>query len=98
MFTQMPTGQLSAIATNQLRAWEKYAARWPIMLIWRDEDATYHLCCPVCGVTILPVSTHNKESQRYVTFTVADLLAMTVAHLRNVHRDKEGEVYGPEMD
>jgi hypothetical protein len=79
--------ELAAIAQAQLRAWEEYAREWPLRMVHRENGN--HLVCAVCEHTLLPVS---YRGQAY-TFTGNTTLAATVAHLRNVHRWTEEEVY-----
>jgi hypothetical protein len=79
--------ELGAVALAQLEAWERYAREWPLRLVPRENGT--HLVCAVCEQTLLPVTYHDQP----YTFTGNTTLAATVAHLRNVHRWVEPEVY-----
>ena len=79
--------ELAALAARQLRAWELRAREWP-MRIAAKENGT-HLICAVCEQTLLPLTYLEKP----YTFVGNTTLAATVAHLRNVHRWVEEEVY-----
>lgn len=102
-------GQLSAIAMSQLEAWEAVAKRWmlnPQILVTvqghRDGPGLeqLHLTCGGYGISDTgPAAGCNQtiwmihDGHDYITFHNSDLLAATVAHIRNVHRNMEEDVY-----
>lgn len=76
-WVQKKTGQISALASNQLSAWENIAKNWLLTpLVRRDE---LHLICPKCEMSVYAIQ-HQSISPDI-------LLASTVAHLRNMHRE-----------
>ena len=77
------TGQLAPLAIHQLRAWEEIAHNWVVIIAARDGE--WHCICPNCDQSILPLKKENTST--YYVFTNNELLAATVAHLRNRHRD-----------
>ncbi len=81
--------QLAAIAQTQLSAWEHVAREWPLQVVAR-EDGSYHLVCAVCDMSLIPVI-YTTGTSYTITHNVT--IAATVAHLRNVHRQIESEVY-----
>jgi len=81
-------GQISALGQSQLAAWEKIADDWLMVPTWRDElpcrtklhtVSQLHFVCPKCDTTIFAASEQ--------TLTPSVIKAMTVAHLRNRHRE-----------
>lgn len=84
------SGDLAAIAQKQLSAWEQTARQWPVIVTPRD-DGCNHLSCAKCGMTLIPVDSATGTPYE-LTHEVT--LAALVAHLRNVHRSIESEVYG----
>jgi hypothetical protein len=81
---QKKTGQISALASNQLSAWEDIAREEllvPVKLVTTDEDYQVHLTCARSNCTM---SVYSIEMQ---TVSPSILLAATVAHLRNFHRE-----------
>lgn len=78
--------QISALASNQLEAWESIARDWLVIPAIREPDnrtsplSKYlHLVCWKCHVSVFHVGAQS--------ISPAVLLAATVAHLRNMHRE-----------
>lgn len=73
--------QVSALASNQLEAWEKIAKDWILVpsYIIGERKAEQQLICPKCNGAVYPVQSSSV--------TPAILLSSTVAHLRNLHRE-----------
>lgn len=80
--------QISAMANRQLDVWEKIADGWILVPTWRGERASrtstdpreqLHFVCPNCDTSVFAASEQS--------FTPAVIKAMTVAHLRNRHRE-----------
>lgn len=83
-----PQRAVSPVAIAQLSAWEMVAREWPINFVPHDD--AWHAHCAVCGTTITPLADY-RGSGYWISIDI--MLAAMVAHLRNVHRDIEGEVY-----
>lgn len=89
---------LAPLAVAQLAAWRGYALKWHYYLARRVTPADhripgavqYHICCAVCDTSMAVLS---SEDVPYLFNTELILDAVT-AHLRNVHRNVEGDVYG----
>lgn len=78
--------ELSPVAQSQLAAWEAIARDWmlvPAIRVPEDHltplQAYVHLVCWHCDMSVYHV---GKQS-----ISPAVLLTVTVAHLRNVHRN-----------
>jgi hypothetical protein len=84
-------GKLAPLALAQLASWESLAREWPVKAI-RKETGT-HLSCAICKMTLLPIS--DVFGNGYV-FSGDNALAMTVAHLRRLHPNIEGNADGTE--
>ena len=84
---EMRAIEIDSLAARQLAAWEEIAKPFLLVPLIRREDADFgkqnkdelHLVCPACGVSVYAVQ-HQSVSP-------AILLAATVAHLRNMHRE-----------
>lgn len=89
--------ELGPLAVAQLAAWRTYALKWHYYLTRRVTPADhripgvpqYHLCCAVCDTSVAVLSSEGMP----FLFNTALILDGVTAHLRNVHRDVEGEVY-----
>ncbi len=79
--------QISARASNQLEAWEAIAREWILVPDYRIDQLSrlrllpgqLHLICPECNVSVFSLSEQS--------ISPSILLASTVAHLRNLHRE-----------
>lgn len=74
-------GQLSAMAVNQLNAWQKIAETWVVQFGSRDN--TWHLICPACDQSIISLELNGG----WYILSIEEMQAAIVAHLRNRHRD-----------
>ena len=70
--------KLSYLATEQLAAWEKLAANWPLYV-----DGPCGRCAS-CHVNVIRLV--DEQGISYV-YTDEQLLALKVAHLRQAHMD-----------
>lgn len=73
------TGQVSPSAIRELAAWEGVAFEWK----WYVHPDTY-LRCQECHQAIARMADRNRELYDY---TDAELMALKVAHLRQVHSE-----------
>jgi hypothetical protein len=93
--------EIANLAQHQLAQWESFAKRWNLIGEYRDDGI--HLVCAgyenhetdvspfgPCWISIYTISV----SHIFRLIKNADLLALTVAHIRNNHREIEGVVYG----
>lgn len=74
----MPLGKLAPVAQQQLAAWEKIAKDWPMY-----EDGWCYRCAS-CHINVIRLC--DRNGVRYV-YDPAELLTLTVAHLRQAHLD-----------
>lgn len=80
---------VNPVALAQLQAWETIARGWPVRCGPTEIPGSFHVRCVVCGMTVFPVTVNGVAYD----CTLNQVLAGLVAHLRNVHRDIEREVY-----
>ena len=82
------TRQIHPLAATQLEHWEKIARDWILLPRWRGERPSrttqlpqeqLHFVCPNCNVSVFAASEQ--------AFTPAVIMAATVAHIRNLHRE-----------
>ena len=85
---------LGDLAVRQLAAWEHVVREWPVQIGMR-ENGSFHLICAVCDMAVIPVigGVGVRDMGTSYTLTHNITLAALVAHVRNVHRDIESEVY-----
>lgn len=76
--------EVALLAQMQLAAWEEYAKVWPI------NNNAHQMICGPCGGAIVRWVDGNGIPY---TYTDHEVMALIVGHLRNVHRDREAEVY-----
>jgi hypothetical protein len=84
---EMRAIEINSLAVRQLAAWQKIAKDYLLVPLIRRENGGFgeknkdelHLACPACGVSVYAI---QKQS-----VSPAIILAATVAHLRNMHRE-----------
>lgn len=103
------SGQLNAVALAQLEAWEAVANKWilvPQVLITQmghrlgpNIEQLHYTCGGYPHTDYGGASGCNgsiwmlHDGSNYINCTITDVLAATVAHIRNVHRGLEDRVY-----
>jgi|SRR5215469_3962873 len=76
------------IALAQLAAWQDLADSWSVRVTRRGEPGKrqLHLICTACQCTVFVLV--GKDGRGY-TFALAQVTSALVAHLRNIHRDRD---------
>lgn len=77
--------QNPVIGQMQLVAWEKAARDWSL---YYDQEG--HARCGMCEVSVWRIRDDNGQTY---TYTLAELLALKVAHIRQSHSNLEDKVY-----
>jgi hypothetical protein len=77
---------IAPMAQRQLAMWEQIASNWILVPTWREEQTSrrgmmhqLHFVCPNCDTSVFAASEQS--------FTPAVIMAATVAHIRNRHRE-----------
>ena len=73
---------IDPLAVQQLAAWERIAKDWPLRA--QLKDTQLQLVCLDDGITVFVLV--DRFGHGY-TMTNTIVLAATVAHLRNIHRE-----------
>lgn len=81
------SGQLSGVAVAQLAAWQERAKAWPL-----NVTGDGHQRCQACGQSV--VRRFDDEGRPF-TYATETLLALVVAHLRQVHGDLDPDAPPP---
>lgn len=80
----MSTTELPAVAAGPLAAWQDMARSWATFKVLDVDTGSYVQRCASCMGGIYRVTDRHHKPYPY---SEADLLALTVAHLRMSHMD-----------
>jgi hypothetical protein len=78
--------EIAEIARRQYKAWRSLAEEWETY----PDLPTGQERCMTCNMGIVNLVDTQGENRQY---TNEEILTLTVAHLRNYHRDLEAVVY-----
>lgn len=75
-----PQGGIAPVARAQLAAWEEIAMDWALV----TAPGEHHARCHSCGQSVIRLFDDRENIYEY---SAEQRLALTVAHLRQVHPD-----------